>query len=87
MYAFYAGIIITLVPYLAFDMGISNSEGKSDDLWVPGEVSFFVAVLVFHLTVFIQIRNWTWFLSLMCFISIVTFPLIVLPLTDFAVGN
>jgi len=81
-YAYFAGIVMYFVPFYAFGMGVVNIEGKSDDLWAAGQISFFLAQLIFHLTVFLQIRNWTWILAAACLLSILILPIFI-PVVDY----
>jgi hypothetical protein len=76
-YAYFAGIVMYFLPFYAFGMGVINIEGKSDDLWAAGQVSFYIAQLIFHLTVFLQVRNWTWILAMACTLSIFILPIFI----------
>jgi hypothetical protein len=52
-YAYAAGITCFVVPYFAYGSGVVNVEGKSDDLWSTGHLSYFAIVICFHTVILV----------------------------------
>jgi hypothetical protein len=66
------------VPFITYGKGMANYKGKTEDLWTAGLASIMICVGMHHIQLFMQIRNYTWWLAMWCLISFMWMPIAIL---------
>jgi len=85
-YSFYAGFFCYYAPFITYGTGMANKLGKTEDFWTAGLASILICVGMHHIQLFMQIRNYTWWLGLWCFISFMWLPIAIF-FVNFWVGG
>ena len=85
IWSFVCGFICYIVPFQAYDLGIANIEGKTEDLWTIMLAAIISVVLIHHFQLFIGIRHVTWWLVAWCVLSFSMIPVCIV-LVDFIFG-
>jgi uncharacterized membrane protein SirB2 len=68
-YAFLSGVPMTLIPFKAYETAIVPG-GKTDGSLASGFVIFSGLIAVHHIQFGISIRNWTWLMAILFFVSV-----------------
>lgn len=85
VYAYWAGAVAYGVPFIAYGTGSVSSDGKSNDFWASGTVSFCILCIAHHFQLFVQVRHWHWYLLVWSIFSFCELPM-YMPITEYRWG-
>lgn len=59
-----------IVPFFSYGYGVANKFGKTEDLYAASFAAIISNVMITHVQLFINIRSYTLWLTVWCFISV-----------------